>query len=98
MQFQELIQIIKRESINNNFQQASDNIQNIIFKLNKIEIIPIISEVGAIPEFINHDSTEEKLYTKVSDIILAKCNYIFQKNFYNFTNCIIFRDFQQKLS
>lgn len=73
MQFQELIQIIKRESVNNNFQQASDNIQNIIFKLNKIEIIPIISEIGAIPEFINHDSTEEKLYTKVSDIILAKC-------------------------
>lgn len=72
MQFQELIQIIKRESVNNNFQQASDNIQNNILKLSKSEIIPIISEIGTIPEFIDHDSSEEKLYTKVSDIILAK--------------------------
>lgn len=57
----------------NCFQTASDNIQNIIFPLNTKDFIPLVSEIGSIPEFIGHDSTEEKLYTKVSDIILAKC-------------------------
>ncbi len=73
MQFYELTNIIKQEAENNSFQIASDNIQNIIFSLNKKDFIPLISEIGYIPEFIEHDSTVEKLYTKVSDIILAKC-------------------------
>ncbi|MDR2734813.1 MAG: HindIII family type II restriction endonuclease [Spirochaetota bacterium] len=41
--------------------------------LNKEEIIPIITEIGSIPEDIGHDSSEEKLYAKVSDMVLAKC-------------------------
>lgn len=73
MQFCELIQIIKTEAVCDNFQIASDKIQDIIFSLTKEKFIPLVAEIGAIPEFIKHDSTEEKLYTKVSDIILAKC-------------------------
>lgn len=32
----------------------------------------LIVEIGTIPEDIGHDSTEEKLYTKASDILFAK--------------------------
>lgn len=73
MNFSELKYIIKTLSVNENFQNASDKIQNIIFNLSKNNFIPLITEIGSIPEDISHDSTEEKLYTKVSDIILAKC-------------------------
>ncbi|MBR2069625.1 MAG: HindIII family type II restriction endonuclease [Candidatus Gastranaerophilales bacterium] len=73
MNFYELRELIKKESINNNFQNASDKIYNIILNLDKNNFIPLITEIGSIPENIEHDSSEEKLYTKVSDIILAKC-------------------------
>jgi type II restriction enzyme len=48
-------------------------IQKIVFDLKKEELVPIITEIGSIPEDIGHDSSEEKLYAKVSDIVLAKC-------------------------
>lgn len=54
------------------FIAASDRLQEIVFALNKADTIELISQIGAIPEDIGHDSTEEKLYTKVSDILLAK--------------------------
>lgn len=73
MNFPELRSIIKIESEKGSFVPSSDKIQNIVFNLKKHEIIPIITEIGSIPEDIGHDSSEEKLYAKVSDIILAKC-------------------------
>ncbi len=54
------------------FQQASSKLQNIIFNLRKADILKLIVEIGTIPEEIGHDSTEEKLYTKASDILFAK--------------------------
>lgn len=54
------------------FIAASDKLQEIVFALNKADTLQLISQIGAIPEDIGHDSTEEKLYTKVSDILLAK--------------------------
>jgi type II restriction enzyme len=48
-------------------------IQGFIFNLTRQELIPLVTEIGAIPEDIGHDSTEEKLYAKTSDIVLAKC-------------------------
>lgn len=73
MQFYELKKIIKNVSCSESFQRASDKLQSIIFKLSREEFIPLIVEIGAIPEDIEHDSSEEKLYAKVSDIVLAKC-------------------------
>lgn len=32
-----------------------------------------MKNIGTIPENIVHDSTEEKLYSKASDIVLARC-------------------------
>lgn len=54
------------------FQLASNKLQNIIFSLNKADILKLIVEIGTIPEDIGHDSTEEKLYTKASEIFFAK--------------------------
>ena len=73
MVFSELRAVIKSESNKGTFVPSSDLIQNIIFDLKKDEIIPIITEIGSIPEDIGQDSSEEKLYAKVSDIVLAKC-------------------------
>ena len=73
MDFLELRALIKDKSKNKTFEESSDSLQTTLFNLKKKELIPIITEIGAIPEDISHDSSEEKLYAKVSDIILAKC-------------------------
>ncbi len=73
MNFAQLRALIKQEALNGDFQSSCDKIQNIVFNLDKSNFIPLINEIGSIPEDIEHDSSEEKLYTKVSDIILAKC-------------------------
>ncbi len=54
------------------FQTGSDRLLNMIFNLGREDTLELISQIGAIPEEISHDSTEEKLYTKASDILLAK--------------------------
>jgi type II restriction enzyme len=73
MDFNKLRAIIKEEIKKGSFEGSSDLLQTLIFGLKKEEIIPIITDIGAIPEDIGHDSSEEKLYAKVSDIVLAKC-------------------------
>lgn len=45
-----------------------DYIRNISFD----DFLAILCEVGTIPERIDHDSTEEKLYSKATDIILSR--------------------------
>lgn len=54
------------------FPDATQRLQERIFALDRANTIQLVSQIGAIPEDIGHDSTEEKLYTKVSDILLAK--------------------------
>lgn len=71
MNFAELRAAIKN-SIDLDFQVASSRLQTTIFGLDRADILPLVVEIGIIPEDIKHDSTEEKLYTKVSDILLAK--------------------------
>ena len=41
------------------FIAASDRLQEIVFALNKADTLEIISQIGAIPEDIGHDSTED---------------------------------------
>ena len=72
MQFKELRDIVKKEAQHKDFQTSSTKLQELIFGLKKELFIPIVFEIGAIPEDIKYDSTEEKLYTKLSDIVLAK--------------------------
>ena len=54
------------------FLDATQRLQEMIFALDRANIIQLVSQIGSIPEDIGHDSTEEKLYAKVSDILLAK--------------------------
>lgn len=71
--FAELKQLIKDKSESMDFVNASKELESFVFNLNKNDLIPIITEIGVIPESIIHDSTEEKLYAKVTDIVLSKC-------------------------
>ena len=73
MDFKELCGLIEKFATAADFQDASDRLEEKIFSLSKEEFIPLVTEIGTIPETIDHDSTEEKLYSKVSDIVLAKC-------------------------
>ncbi len=61
-----------RENLNLDFVTASNNLQDILFNINRTDVLSLITEIGIIPEDIGHDSSEEKLYTKVSDILFAK--------------------------
>ena len=73
MRFYELYNLIQDLSRKVSFQEASEELEAKIFDFSKKELIPLITEIGIIPESIEHDSKEEKLYSKASDIILAKC-------------------------
>ena len=73
MNFVELRAFISKESKNSSsFIESGLKLQETIFNLSKEELLPITMQIGTIPEDIPHDSSEEKLYAKVTDIILAK--------------------------
>lgn len=55
------------------FKIAGDEIELYIKSLTKTDFIEIVKEIGTIPEIIEASSTEEKLYSKASDIVLARC-------------------------
>ena len=54
------------------FPDATQRLQERIYALDRAHTIQLVSQIGSIPEDIGHDSTEEKLYAKVSDILLSK--------------------------
>lgn len=54
------------------FNDCVDAIEKIIGKLDMQEIKISLLECGVIPESFAHDSTEEKLYAKYSDILIAR--------------------------
>ncbi|MBR4738363.1 MAG: HindIII family type II restriction endonuclease [Rhodocyclaceae bacterium] len=71
MKFKEL----KREiasCANQGFVAASDHLERIILGLGKGEVEALLTEIGTIPEEVGHDTTEEKLYAKASDIVFAR--------------------------
>lgn len=57
----------------NDFKEATEKVREYIDAISKDDFLNIIRNIGTIPESIVHDSTEEKLYSKASDIVLAKC-------------------------
>lgn len=52
------------------FDEAADKLENFIYS--NSNFLNILEEIGTIPESIEHDSTEEKLFSKVSDIVLSR--------------------------
>lgn len=67
----DLCSLIREKSVLN-FSEASDALQQILFSASKADVLPLLKQIGTIPEDIRHDSSEEKLYTKASDILFAK--------------------------
>ena len=52
------------------FEKATDELENFIY--NYSNFLNILEEIGTIPESIEHDSTEEKLFAKAYDIVLSR--------------------------
>lgn len=75
MNYQTLINLVNTLANDDdvNFVASSDRIQEQIFGLSRESILPLVKDIGTIPEFIPHDSTAEKLYAKTADIVLARC-------------------------
>lgn len=56
-----------------NFKDATDAIRSLIDTMHSDDFKLVLKNIGTIPENIEHDSSEEKLYSKASDIVLARC-------------------------
>lgn len=67
--FNELIEEIDK-SKELNFDEISKKFEKIIFNTNNF--LDVIYNIGIIPESIGHDTTEEKAFSKLSDIVLAR--------------------------
>lgn len=63
---------VKELSKSDNFKSNCFQIEKYVFSLSIDDVKTVIKEIGSIPEDIGHDSTEEKLYTKASDILFAR--------------------------
>lgn len=72
MVFYKLIKMINEFSMSD-FKAATEKIRQFIDTTPEEDFKNIVKEIGTIPENIEHDSTEEKLYSKASDIVLARC-------------------------
>ena len=58
------------EYASDGFFNATEKLGNYISSTN--DFIDILAQIGTIPESIAHDSTEEKLFAKASDAVLAR--------------------------
>lgn len=70
--FEQLVTKIKAFSIID-FKDATEEIRIFVDDIPEDDFKKIVKQIGTIPENIEHDSTEEKLYSKTSDIVLARC-------------------------
>lgn len=66
------LQKIKDLSKQENFIEASKKINEYVLALPKKDFLVVLSLIGIIPESIEHDSSEEKLFSKSSDAVLSR--------------------------
>lgn len=69
----DLIRSLSNQTDGESYKESTDRIEHFIKKLPDEEFIKTVRTIGIIPEYIEHDSTMEKLYSKASDITLAEC-------------------------
>ena len=53
-------------------QTGFESLESRLSSIGKPELMTMILECGVMPEVFHHDSSEEKLWAKYSDILLAK--------------------------
>ncbi|MBR2413906.1 MAG: HindIII family type II restriction endonuclease [Clostridia bacterium] len=73
MSFNHFIEIIIELSTERKFPEATEKIKRYVNDLNRQTVIEIVKEIGTIPECIEASSSSEKLFSKASDCILARC-------------------------
>lgn len=70
--FKDLLEEIRAQS-SRDFKEATFNMIRFVNDLKFQELKEVAKDIGAIPEEIQPSSSEEKLYSKTSDIVLSKC-------------------------
>lgn len=73
MNFKSLVDLVCECSIKYKFDEAGQKISIAINAFDRQTLIDIVKEIGIIPECIEASSTQEKLYSKASDCLLARC-------------------------
>lgn len=73
MSFNRFIDTILNLSATKKFADATELIKNYVQELEKQAVIDVVKEIGTIPECIEASSSVEKLFSKASDCILARC-------------------------
>ena len=73
MSFNHFIDTIIDLSTAKKFSKAAEEIKQYVKSLDRQTLINIVKEIGTIPERIEASSTSEKLFSKASDCILARC-------------------------
>ena len=73
MSFNHFIDTIIELSVTRKFAEASEEIKIYVNELDRQTVIDIVKEIGTIPECIETSSSSEKLFSKASDCILARC-------------------------
>lgn len=70
--FKELLEIIRVSSVSEeDFKLSSERIEGFVFSKEKTDLIELVRSISIIPEEIKASSSEEKLFSKAGDIILA---------------------------
>ena len=71
--FNDLVITIKKVAEEENgFVVMTNKIVDYVESLPLTDFLEVLCEVGTIPEHVEHDSTEEKLYSKATDIVLSR--------------------------
>lgn len=70
--FEKLVELI-HSTTQGDFKVATEAVRRFIDEIDKEDFKIVVKNIGTIPENIDHDSSEEKLYSKASDIVLARC-------------------------
>lgn len=73
MNFKDFVDLIFKYSSKIKFDVASKKINAVIAAFDRPTLVNIVGEIGTIPECIEASSTQEKLYSKASDCLLARC-------------------------
>lgn len=71
--FQSFLSKILDFSVKGSFKEQTRVVIDYIASLTDSDIKIIVKEIGTIPECIKASSSEEKLFSKASDVILSRC-------------------------